>query len=397
MKTFDMIYKYFLNTKEQRNKKFIKMNGLIFECEDSEETFWKLLNDYEPTSVQFEEEQNNAYSIVHLRDDRLFNDISEITNRTNTSYKLLETYKDGYFIQKFEEGDEKIFIRDEEFAICCKHNQYFVITSHKVKNRDTYPLRIIREIIFRESENDGFLMIHGAAVSYKGKGAIICGDKSKGKTTLLLSYLFSGCDFVANDRALIKKGEINYQLRGFPLAIRVGFGTANKIEKLRAAVTGYSWARPQVKEIEQITNLNFDAYGNFGSSKKLELVPRELKELFGFRTGHESKLSAVLFPEINLATKGINISKLKECESLDILKNQCMTPNDESWLNPWVIERKDNNTYIESYVEKTLRNMVKELPMLKVVYGPDLLETAQKEPSKALEYLLNSFNYVSAK
>jgi len=79
----------------------------------------------------------------------------------------------------------------------------------------------------------GYTCFHASAVSYNGNGLAFAGSPGSGKTTLSLSFLEMGFDFVTNDRILVKqKGEDVY-MSGVPKWPTVNPGTLCSVPHLK--------------------------------------------------------------------------------------------------------------------------------------------------------------------
>ena len=148
---------------------------------------------------------------------------------------MIMVHKSGRAVREYMFNNKKIYSGiNGEFIAVCYDNVICVLT----KTRSTsYFLRVVREMIFKVSESRGDVVFHGAAVSYKGKGIYICGDKSAGKTFTMVNSLYLGNDLIAYDRIILANEENGIQMHYVPLAIRIGYGTMGAYSELSEYVT----------------------------------------------------------------------------------------------------------------------------------------------------------------
>jgi hypothetical protein len=64
---------------------------------------------------------------------------------------------------------------------------------------------LLYRLFYQLAKNTGRVMLHGAVIGYEDKGALICGHCGHGKSTLALSSLLEGCQYVGDDRAMFTK------------------------------------------------------------------------------------------------------------------------------------------------------------------------------------------------
>lgn len=145
-------------------------------------------------------------------------------------------------------------------------------------------------MIFRVSESRGDVVFHGAAVSYKGKGIYICGDKSAGKTSTMVHSLYIGSDLIANDRIILANEENGIQMHYVPLAIRIGYGTMGAYSELSEYVNQYELSRPQS----------------------------------GWKTNREA--------ECRFTRMDVKMER-------EVLLRNCMTPKDDNRVMSWIVAR----------------------------------------------------------
>jgi hypothetical protein len=86
-------------------------------------------------------------------------------------------------------------------------------------------MRVVREYFHNHALQRGHLVLHAAAVVYRGKSVLIAGRKGSGKTTTMLRLLAEPeTAFLSNDRVLVEAGRTP-QAIGVPTVIALRGGT----------------------------------------------------------------------------------------------------------------------------------------------------------------------------
>jgi hypothetical protein len=274
------------------------------------------------------------FNIIHISNELVLDELYKMQECV-TEFETIKIHKNNSYIKKIGYNEIKLFYDyQKNYVVINKDNYYEVVTSN-IKS-EAIVLRIIREILFRSYENNKFILLHAAAVQDKdGRGIIICGEKAKGKTSCLLSYLNVGMKFVANDRVAVGVHNNKLYLIYIPLATRVGKGTINNIAKLKSAI--YS-----DKKFTRMQNGLFftDKSNEIGSKIKFELSTTEVSEIFGVDSIACCELKKCIFPEICFDNSGTEYSIVSKKSAFQILDLCTMTPYDDNWCNNWLIERK---------------------------------------------------------
>lgn len=279
-----------------------------------------------------------------------------------------DTYHEAYFLF---DGDINIFFPEE-----C--NDYFIL-SHKgcyyfvcKKNMNTYLLRILREIYFRNSENLGDVAYHGGGFDINKNGVMVCGGKAKGKTTLILEQLKKGSNYLANDRVIIsRKPNGKYLINYLPLSMRIGIGTINRTPCLAEIINSYQWSRPQENKVINYSYGYDQCVDEFGNAAKLEITPKEIKNIFNVSLVEAAPLNAIVFPDIDPSFKGMETLPCEPAKAAKIILEQCMTPVDENWITPWLFQRNKTNEELRKYAEKFTNNLVHDVKAYTIHFGLD--------------------------
>lgn len=342
----------------------------------------ELIEEYSHTGAD-KKNHTRQFEIVMITSPTLFENM--LNKLEHIKYNLIKTFKDGIFHKEYEIGEERaVYIEETEnphYLILKVDLCYFII----LKNEADFNLafRVVREVIFRTSEDDGFIMFHAGAVVFKESGIMVCGDKASGKTTMLLSLILNGADYISNDRLLVKETKQGFLIKYFPISMRIGRGTIAAIPQLAKKVNndGQKWSRPQVEEIKNQVAL--DEHADFGSAVKLEITSKELKELFAVNLKEQAYLKTVIFPKINLNISDIHVSEMDSKKAAILLQEQCMSPLDENWIEPWLKKRRETDQFIIEYSEKLVDHMIEQTKVYQIEFGKNIFNDSQQ--------LLNDF------
>lgn len=346
--------------------------GYRFDIEDREGVQWEIIEGYLPEIPTGSAAED--YRIIHVRCSQLYGKIKKAVEVNVLEHSDIETFKHGIFHRKYYKlGNERkqgIFLPlyDDEYIIVKNADNHFIIvTTDKTRDRNTHVLRVIREIVYRRSENEGFLMLHGAAVSMNHKGVIICGEKGAGKTTLLMNLLLCGYSYIANDRVLIDPDKHRVNIRTIPHLVRLGRGTIDNLQSVKAKIEQLSFSRPQFfnyKDIEM----------DFCSNKKVEIVPRELMYITDAAQSHSANIYCILFPKFDFKAESITLERLDPADTESLLNQQCLTPVDESWLNPWLVERDCSNEVLLEKTKEKIKKIAEKAHSFRLTFGKNFLK-----------------------
>lgn len=174
-------------------------------------------------------------------------------------------------------------------------------------NSGNQVVRIIRDIIYSYVSEK--VLVHGALCRYKGKGILIIGPKGAGKTTTLHYLMHLGAEYVSNDRVFIEVLEGRIIGHGFPLPIRVGYGTINSFRE-------YGVYQNVNKESEEKENFSIS----------------EIVGLFDVNYIASSEINLILVP-MHLET---GFKELKRNEVYEILNNNDYSGGDPKFRASWV-------------------------------------------------------------
>lgn len=156
-------------------------------------------------------------------------------------------------------------------------------------------MRVVRELAMNHSQQKGGLLLHAAAFAVGGKGVLLAGPKSAGKTTLLIHALRAGAaQYVSNDRVLVSPGSVEARLRGMPTIVTLRPQTLDLFPWLapRMAARPYNH-RLSLREVaEGLAPTSRSPDGRIG------LSPAQFCELVGASPLAHCEVAAVVFPQV---------------------------------------------------------------------------------------------------
>lgn len=295
-----------------------------------------------------EKENKNSYSIYTLIDPSFYHQIRDHFSKKEGKNK--EIFK-NLFLMEYEEQDSKIFCdfnSNEHLIIIIKNFQIVILAREIQPILVRYFLRIIREILIRESENSGSILFHASALRIKNNGILIPGKKGAGKSSLMAYLLFNKeAKFINNDRVFLSlKNNLNY----LPLPIRFSVETVRSFSDS----IPFPFSKKRVNE----------------SNTKIEITPKELSQVFSRELISEAPLKRIFFPAFDQTISKCDVEQLNKEETRIFLKESCFTPYDENWTNAWIIKREKTDAELEGFAEKRLDQIINNYSSYRIKFGP---------------------------
>lgn len=175
----------------------------------------------------------------------------------------------------------------------CQH----VIVKHQQRvtcyiNEDDHeslmvPIRVIREIMLQEHENQGAVLVHAAVVVVGGKAAMFIGDSGAGKSTVAFYACKQGAHYLSNDKCILDQQLNAYS---FPMAIRLAVPT---VERVAGTLNGV------VPRFDSPADIFLNQqYRQWGNKHKVVLTVREYCRLAGASQVLESTIDTLVLPSI---------------------------------------------------------------------------------------------------
>ena len=199
-------------------------------------------------------------------------------------------------------------------------------------------LRIVREIASHYLEYQGQTQFHAAALSYKGKGFLVCGPRRAGKTSFITHALLDPASrYIANDRAIINYdvARDSFIVSGMPTLVTIREGTTNFFSGL-ALSKFYHWrARMTLAESLVLPEPEPGAE----KSAKLVLSPAQYHHLLGIHPVVEAPLWVMLFPRVDTAYRGSRLIPLCSSDIAMRLKSEMLMLDSDVLTGIWPSDR----------------------------------------------------------
>ncbi|WP_159425255.1 hypothetical protein [Streptomyces sp. TLI_053] len=234
-----------------------------------------------------------------------------------------------------------------------------------------YGMRVLRELFHRSEEERGSIVMHAAACSIGQAGALIVGEKGAGKTTTLLAgCLVGGADYIANDRVIVPPDEKSWRAVGFPMVCRVHPGTISRFPELTGlALRPERLVRPQHGLFHE-GHQDIDVLRELAApGTKLELTTVEMTTHLGVATTDRSTVRCLLFPRFDAARTGVRTAPLTSESARARLLSQCLTPDDDTWVAPWLLGRHRDAGRLRLAAAERLAAMAADTLAYEVIYG----------------------------
>jgi hypothetical protein len=230
------------------------------------------------------------------------------------------------------------------------------------------PVRLIREVGLRESQNAGGCFIHAGAVVKSFGGVLVVGASGAGKTTTLLGLLRdSDAQFVANDRGVVSadpEGRIAFH--AWPLGVRVGKGTHQSFPELGFALAGLH--RSENAFIQD--KLAIIAALEWGSKVKYEYTPLELCHRFGREATMACDITAMVIPNLSLNGRKAEFRHIRLSDvATRVLQDEITEPVDSEYGRGWLGVRTITDEEA-AYAKERVINHLLTLPTFELVGDP---------------------------
>lgn len=235
---------------------------------------------------------------IYVQDYKEFlSDISQFC-KTEISEKIIRISSAKKFnlsVKEYECDNNHIFIyNDTNTTIIMNYSSkdiYFFID----EDSEIPIIEFIRDIVIKDQENKGSIILHAAAVEKDNKVIVISGVKGAGKSTLTMELIFNAhFHFFTGDKLFVRVLDNQLIAKGWPDYPHLGIGTIRNF--------------PHLYEISKkyITD-------SMKNSDKLLLSPFELYGLEEMKIeSGTAVLSAMIFPKFDLDSE----SKISKTDDL---------------------------------------------------------------------------------
>ena len=227
--------------------------------------------------------------------------------------------------------------QDGFFSIWEGDRQYYCVQS--LKPEELLKIHLFAMNFSRLADTPASTLIHGACVGVDGKGVLLCARGGKGKSTLTVSSLFQGFEYVSDDYLIIRK----------------------EVDKLLASpIYSMTALSPQIYS---------QLYDNLGPSRFIGLNGRMNKYILDISGWREQvrrnyPVKACLFPEI----ADVREPRIVRCTPQE--KGRALTHIIHSTIEQM---QEQGNTY----AVRKLLGMLSGLDFYRIILSPDLLRNVE--------------------
>jgi hypothetical protein len=216
-----------------------------------------------------------------------------------------------------------------------------VFYPEKIEDSLRDPTRICREVLYNSLPVGDWYCMHASAVAKDGKAIVFTGQGGAGKTTVVCHLLSSAdherlFDFVSNDQVWVNLASGRMNIIGWPLPIRIGYGTLSSIAELAPNLSLF-------RDYFHITNKHWTV-------KNHQYSAREFTDFFGCEISPEAEVVAIV--RLKQGTSNLLFPVEDDAARVEVIKraagdNESTYPN---WMRIGKApnERELNNFNIEN-------------------------------------------------
>lgn len=209
-----------------------------------------------------------------------------------------------FAINKYEHVATNSNIKLKYDALYKNYLVYFTNTNELEKEF----MRLVRNIILNKLENRNFIFLHAACVASLGNGIAIIGPKFSGKTTMCLSFLNQGFDFVTNDKLAMRINKNKFDVYGLPVSVGIRAGTRNLFQ-----------------------NIDFNGGITVPYEDKTFLTPTQCCDKFQCEIASCAELRMFIIPKISENISTLSICELSAAEKEELIEQQIIASVYESY------------------------------------------------------------------
>jgi hypothetical protein len=202
--------------------------------------------------------------------------------------------------------------------------------------------RIIRWVIAKGLIEDGWDVIHGAAIKSRSLGMCFVGEKFSGKTTATFKMAFEGSDLISNDKIFIRIVGAEIRILSWPMEVcLVGLGCAKHFERMRLLYRNSNSLKLKPYFFPNPEYLKFSSTKLWYWPGKISITRKELSDILGISLASEFHLNAILFPFARPYIAYSTISVLAKHDVSERVTRALYDPTDKEV--PWPTSRKHNS------------------------------------------------------
>lgn len=243
-------------------------------------------------------------------------------------------------------------------------NKVFLVADRRDMDPSRFLLRCVRSLLKMVHFECGHIPFHGGAISIGEKGCVLLGQKSAGKTTMILSCLkWTECRFVANSEIFVEDGGKGIVAHGLPMAVAVretAFSLFPELANLKTA------------DLER-------------KSSRWHFSYQSIARLYGKSVNPSTNLSCFLIPCYEPARGDIEIREVAINDRFEYLCN-CIDLKKMRYERYWdSLLKRDATT--RQKVEDGLKMLSNRVPMFTLTQGEGLLQSSTAKLIKVIDEL----------
>lgn len=196
--------------------------------------------------------------------------------------------------------------------------------------------RVVRDLITRFLEAQGWVIFHAGAIQTDNKNYMIIGDAGAGKTSLIIALLVSGATFISNERVFAKVVGEKLRLLSFPMPIAVGLGTMVQYPELVKFIRQPQFCQypPRRMDIWKIHNTPERRWPDL--EDKAQFLPQELTTLFSDASAVPGGIiHGIIVPSLQ-KNSAVELVPLKQERIKRIIDNNCIDRSRDDVYPPWM-------------------------------------------------------------
>lgn len=223
--------------------------------------------------------------------------------------------------------------------------------------------RLVRQAMTSQLLAAGMVYAHAAAFTYRGHGLLIAGNRSRGKTTTLLSCLHHlGGDYSTNDRLMLHATGDDLHGYPWPMPLRAGIGTLTALPHLRDLV-------PEQQQV-------LPAADRWTFPTKIVVEPPAFPTLLrpGANVARDLSISLMLWPHLDQDCTEVRVERVEPDETADTLISTGIFMRDlhrgaSAHTNQWLAAAPDDQ--VVSMNMKNVAAVLAARPCFRIHAGAD--------------------------
>lgn len=226
-------------------KSFTFIDSIInIYIQDTENVYIKLEDLFKTHFTVSNEIKKQSFANIYLKPIDAFDRTNNIVeNNLATENLVIRTSS----VKKFRLSANK-YTSNKKIIYDCLHSDTVIIMETGSKDitifcsekSEIQLIEFIRDLIIKDQEQKGTLILHSAAAEKNGKGIIFAGSKGAGKTTTLMEFLYkNNCKMVSGDKVFLRVSNGKITLHGWPDYTHIGVGTLRRFPQLIKMIKDY--------------------------------------------------------------------------------------------------------------------------------------------------------------